>query len=72
MDQPDARHVVGAAGEHATDLRFVDEGDGTAVVPMAVSPDSGTWTTEFMLTWASGADPVVASDWSPVVSVTVR
>lgn len=36
---------------------------GTVAVPMTVAPDNGAQTTSFMLTWASGPDPVVPSGW---------
>ena len=36
---------------------------GTITVPMNVSPTTGTSTTNFVVTWATGADPVVSSEW---------
>ena len=36
---------------------------GTIAVPMRASPDNGTPTTNFVVTWASGVDPVVSPEW---------
>jgi streptogramin lyase len=43
---------------------------GTITVPMRVSPDKGTPTTSFVVTWATGSDPVVSNGWMIDVQVT--
>lgn len=44
---------------------------GMITVPMSVLPTTGTATTNFVVTWASGADPVVSSDWLIDVQVAI-
>jgi streptogramin lyase len=42
---------------------------GTVTVPMTVAPESGAPTTNFVVTWATGAEPVVSRGW--VIDVQV-
>ena len=42
---------------------------GAITVSMSVSPTTGTSTTNFVVTWATGADPVVPNGW--VIDVQV-
>jgi hypothetical protein len=44
---------------------------GTVTVPVTVAPESGTPTTNFAVTWATGAQPVVSKGWVIDVQVAV-
>lgn len=44
---------------------------GTIVVPMTVAPESGTSADHVVVTWATGADPVLPSGWVIDVQVAV-
>lgn len=53
------RFTFGVAGVYNYRDEAHPGGKGAITVPMQVSPDSGTKTTAFSVTWAGGAEPVV-------------
>ena len=44
---------------------------GTVTVPLKIAPESGAPADSFVVTWATGADPVVARGWVIDVQVAV-
>ena len=58
------------AGTYAYVARVHPSHKGTITVPMGVSPSTGTSTTNFVVTWATGTDPVVSNEWLIDVQVT--